>query len=80
MLWNVTCANIGSTRNVWDSLIFEKYVKVREVEDIMKWFCDSCNCGFKNLKQKVSMLENRVHQLETGMERSINDKITDIVT
>ena len=60
-------------------LSFEKYKKVREVEDLMKWFCESCNAGFKKLKHQVTILENKVQQLESGMERAINDKITDIV-
>ena len=60
-------------------LDFEKYKKVRAVEDFMKWFCESCNSGFKKLKETVTRLERRVEQLENGIERDINDKITDIV-
>ena len=56
-----------------------KFRNVSAVADVMKWFCSSCDVGFKKMKEQVTVLERRVSELEAGMERRINDKISDIV-
>ena len=57
----------------------EKYRPVSAVTDAMKWFCSTCDVGFKKLKEKVTTLEGRVAELERGVERRINDKISDVL-
>ena len=61
----------------WD---LAKYRQVSAVIDIVKWFYASCSEGFKKMKEKVTVLESRVTELEGNMERRVNDKITDVVT
>ena len=60
----------------------ERYNLLNELgdeEEDIKWLCKSCRVGFKEMKQRINVLERRVIELESGMERKINDKITDIV-
>ena len=60
----------------------ERYNLLKELgdgEEDIKWFCPSCKVGFKEMKTKINVLEKRVRDLECGMERRINEKITDIV-